>query len=227
MRRPRVTPVFDDVILDAPIALPAFGGVVAGDRIGAAVAFGDQHVGSGTEFDERVPHRVGASLGQRDIEGFVAGVVGVAGDLDDVASGQLLEVVGGLLQEFPRRSGDIGAVGGEIDRRVVERGHEVFRDEARLEGRELCLRLVVGVEVGVVIDARLLFLAGGGRAEAVSFPAVWLGDAAAGCAGAGVEAGAASLAGGAGAGEGAAAASLSLTGAEAGAPSEDAASFWL
>jgi hypothetical protein len=78
---------FDDVILDAPIALPAFGSVVAGDWIGNAVALGDQHVGNGTEFDERVPHRVGASLGPRDIEGFVAGVVGVAGDLDDVLPG--------------------------------------------------------------------------------------------------------------------------------------------
>ena len=39
--------------------------------------------GNGTEFDERVPHRVGASLGQRDIEGFIAGIVGVAGDGGD------------------------------------------------------------------------------------------------------------------------------------------------
>src|SRR5271166_2713754 len=50
------------VILDPAIVEPAVGIVVAGNRVGAAVAFGDEHVRLDTALDQQVTDRLRALL---------------------------------------------------------------------------------------------------------------------------------------------------------------------
>jgi hypothetical protein len=48
------------MVLDAAIAPPPLGRVIAGDWIGDTITFGDQHFLISTEFDQHLPNRFGA-----------------------------------------------------------------------------------------------------------------------------------------------------------------------
>src|SRR5580704_13822991 len=88
-----------EAVLDAAVAKPSLGRIVAGDRIGAAIALRDQHVRIGTRFYQRLANRVRTSLRQGHIHRGGASIVGVARNLQPVTCRHLLEVGGGVLEE--------------------------------------------------------------------------------------------------------------------------------
>src|SRR6516225_956867 len=80
----RLSRSLHDAVFDAAVAEPAFGSVIAGDRVGASIALGDEHVRIGALFDQCLANCFSPPLRQRDILLCVASVVGVASDLEHV-----------------------------------------------------------------------------------------------------------------------------------------------
>src|SRR6185437_14771458 len=111
----RFVGALQDDELDAAVLAPALLVVLRADRLGLAVAVGLEPAGQDVALLERTPHRLGAPLGEVEVVGVVAALVGVPLDLDQI---DLRVAVDRRRDRVEQREGDrfdLVLVGLEVD----------------------------------------------------------------------------------------------------------------
>src|SRR4051794_10011083 len=157
----RFVGALQDDELDAAILAPAVFVVLHADRLGFAVAVTLEAARQDVALLEGDPHRVGAPLGQIEVVGVVAALVGVTLDLDQVDLRVAVDGRGDGVEQRERHRLDLVLVGLEVD--LVEDLQLALVDDdlplvgaavgilIAVVGLRLVRTLVVRVEDAVVI----------------------------------------------------------------------------
>src|SRR4030095_5666700 len=131
--------------LDAAIALPAFGCVVGGDRVGRTVSAGNDARSVDSRVHQRRAHRGGAAKRQLLVDDSVADIVGKA-FYRERAIGMLAQEDGEAVDDAQRAPTQLGAAG--IEEHVLQSDHRAAIRRSRLdiaqfggEDRRLNLRI--------------------------------------------------------------------------------------
>jgi len=139
--------------LDAAVAeLPLFR-VVCGYRARIAVPFGNQHSRRNPLLDEKVSNGIRALLREGHVRSRVAGVIRMAGDLEDRTRWRRLDGHGHAIQVIGAVGRNLCAAGSEVDHVQIEGGDQVLRGKTGLQGNQRGAGLL-GCDANLFLDER-------------------------------------------------------------------------